>query len=100
MSTRTVTVFVARRNGVLHAATMNVEAIHESSATVAARRCAATHFGVDERAIELTPHGPHTLIAGVREHAPARAFGFVLACVVSAAVGFVAVCLVFRGGAQ
>ena len=73
---RSVTVFVQRERGVFMARTHAADAIHLDSATVAARRCAATHFAVDESEIEIIPDTEHVLIAVVKE--PSKAIAWVL----------------------
>lgn len=62
---KTVSIFVRRELGVFRAATMIAEAVDDSSATIAARRCAAAHFGVAENRITLSPVTDNVLIAGV-----------------------------------
>jgi hypothetical protein len=73
---RSVTVFVHRERGVFMARTHAADAIHLDSATVAARRCAAAHFAVDETEIEIIPDTEHVLIAVVKE--PSKAIAWVV----------------------
>lgn len=96
---RGITVFVARRGGLFQASTMTAEA-HDPSATRAALKCAALHFGAPEDTIEITPAGEHTVIASVRE--PARLTRWPLWVAVAIAVVTALVCtavaLIARGG--
>jgi hypothetical protein len=71
---KAVTVFVRRVGGVFLAASHEAEAMHPSSDTVAARVCAARHYGVAEARIDLAPAGEHVLIATLAAE-PARTAG-------------------------
>lgn len=94
---RSVSVFVNRSRGVFVARTHAADAIHLDSATVAARRCAAAHFGVEESEIEILPNSEHVLIAVVKEPSKAIAW-LVLGWGFGVAAAIVGVVLIVGGG--
>ena len=98
---RGVTVFVRRMRGVFLANTLQADAI-DASATVAAVKCAATHFGVSADQIELTPNGAHTMIACVRQPQKITRWPLRTALAIAAATALVCagIALLAQGGAR
>lgn len=95
---RGITVFVRRVGGTFHAST-NVADGFAESATLAAAKAAANHYGVEPAEIELTPNGDHVLIATVR-HPERRHRGLLIAAAMLLAATAVLAALVGLGGAR
>ncbi len=81
MTPKSVTVFVGRERGLFIARTHAADAIHLTSATLAARKCGARHLGVSEDQIEVFPDSENVLIACVKEPAKAFAWALLASCI-------------------
>ena len=104
MITATVTVFVKRTRLGWDASTINAEAQHPNSATLAARRCAAKHFLVSEERIDLLPSTEHIMIAsvrtGVRPNPPSMLVAAGLIALAGTAFLMLFIWLISSGGAS
>lgn len=102
MSRHGLTVFVCRRRGVFEASTRNHIATDATSASIAARRCAAADFNIDERDVAVEPYDQHTMKAYVRP--PARRSRWALRVATGilclSALACVVVAIFAQGGVQ
>lgn len=81
MTPKSVTVFVSRERGPFVARSHGADAIHPTSATLAARKCGARHLGVPEDQVEVFPESENVLIACVKEPAKAFAWALLASCI-------------------
>lgn len=80
---KTITVLVMRRRAGFIAHAGDAAGAHPNSSTLAARSAAARALGISEAAVELTPTGPDTLLAQVREPAPTEGWDLLVGALVS-----------------
>ena len=92
-------VLVQKRGGCFHALIGKEAATHPNSGTIAARKAAAAHLGVQESAVEGDVLSGHTVLVAKREPV-APAARELLLWSVSIAVAVVIVVVAVAGGAR